>query len=104
MRRGEGWTSPTFVPARAGGDLPVGRPSLSITVHVDTDSQICLFLCSLSYQDKFEVSLASVFTSEEMLPPFDYFEHRRAWYVTNELLVSELQVAVLLIASFPQPI
>jgi hypothetical protein len=39
-----------------------------------------------------------------MLPPFDYFEHRRAWYVTNELLVSELQVAVLLTASFPQPI
>jgi multisubunit Na+/H+ antiporter MnhE subunit len=30
-----------------------------------------------------EVSLASVFTFDKMLPPFDYFEHRRAWYVTK---------------------
>jgi hypothetical protein len=60
---------------------PYPGPLLDITVHGHIiDSQICYLLCSHSYQDRLEVSLASVFAFNEMLPPFDYFEHRRAWY------------------------
>jgi hypothetical protein len=66
-------------PACASGNLPVPKPLLDITIHGHIiDSQICYLLCSRSYQDRLEVFLASVFVFNEMLPPFDYFEYRRA--------------------------